>query len=758
MDIHLPFLFAMKNVGYVMIIEMKSNILKHKDILIAFITPIVILIITFLFLGVYPFGNKNIINSDLYTQYLPIMMHFKRVMSGNGSLFYSLNGGLGTNFYVLNTFQNASPLTWIFLLLFPEEQIVLCATLLLMIKVGLASSTMYYYLKNRYSSYEKAPLIGLSSFYSLCGYVIGYYFNLMWLESVILLPLIILGMRRAIENYDHKLYVIALTLMLCTSYYIGLMTLIFIIVYYFVYYFSEINKDFIQSLKRIALLTIWSILLSMIVLLPTYYAIIKTGNYITLGNQTSSLFYYSFPTHLTQLLPGSNVTILEGPANIYSGLITFILCFIYFFNDTIDKKRKYVKVAFVLFIFFCTNFVIFDVLFQFNHAPNGFPNRYSFVLSFLMIEMAAESLVHIKVLNKTRIIYGIGSVILVYIISLMGKNIFHLDRRFMIVIGIALIVLFGYVFLYINEEETKGYHLLIAMIILFELIANTSYSFRVGGVVESNRLLYHKKEVTQFLERIKEENPYARVEIIGSDNLNAPFLYDYHGLSIFASSVPSDTFTLLNTLWEDPTSNNRNFLYQNPNLIADSLVNLSYYISIDEELDLPWVSEIEHINNCFLYESKYPTSIGYMVPMNMKDLSFQQSREDILNQYVEIASGINNKEINYSKWEELYPIIYDELLEVKEMKDNQLLGTIHVKEDGLLMCSIPYDEGWRVKVDDIEIKDIKNIPYLISFPLSKGEHTIHMVYNPPGFKIGASISVLTILLSIFMGIFRHFKK
>ncbi|WP_203664025.1 YfhO family protein [Lacticaseibacillus sp. 53-4] len=62
----------------------------------------------------------------------------------------------------------------------------------------------------------------------------------------------------------------------------------------------------------------------------------------------------------------------------------------------------------------------------------------------------------------------------------------------------------------------------------------------------------------------------------------------------------------------------------------------------------------------------------------------------------------------------------------------------------VLMTSIPYAAGWRVKVDGQPVKVKKVLGYLMAIPLTKGQHDITMTYTPPYFWPGVLISLVAI--------------
>lgn len=96
-------------------------------------------------------------------------------------------------------------------------------------------------------------------------------------------------------------------------------------------------------------------------------------------------------------------------------------------------------------------------------------------------------------------------------------------------------------------------------------------------------------------------------------------------------------------------------------------------------------------------------------------------------------------------------------LEITEWSHGKVKGTLNAQRSGIVFLSIPYDEGWKVKVDgqDVEIKEWEDA--MLSFDVSMGEHEISLSYVPPGFVPGLCISIVGIVVSAFL-LFRKKEK
>ena len=73
-------------------------------------------------------------------------------------------------------------------------------------------------------------------------------------------------------------------------------------------------------------------------------------------------------------------------------------------------------------------------------------------------------------------------------------------------------------------------------------------------------------------------------------------------------------------------------------------------------------------------------------------------------------------------------------------------------DDQIIFTSIPYDNGWHVKINGEEVKTFKNLDAFLAFNLPKGESNIELYFIPQGFVLGLTISLLTfdILVAIYV--------
>ena len=172
-----------------------------------------------------PFGNHAMLYSDMWHQYYPFFVNFRKMLLSGESLLFNWDLGLGLNYLGLMAYYLASPLNLLCVLL-PQSWSLGFFMLLPALKMGFAGLFFGIFLKKVFRRNDlSVPLF--SAFYALCAWAMGYQWNLMWLDSFALLPLVMLGMYRLLRQQKFLLYTIALFLAVSINYYIGFFICIF---------------------------------------------------------------------------------------------------------------------------------------------------------------------------------------------------------------------------------------------------------------------------------------------------------------------------------------------------------------------------------------------------------------------------------------------------------------------------------------------------------------------------------------------------
>ena len=249
---------------------------KWNYLALAFAFPVIGMLSVMLVSGFEPFGDRSMLYSDMYHQYYPFFKAFRSALLSGDSLLYTWDIGMGMDYIGLISYYLASPLNLLSIFV-PEMWLLEYFSLLMPIKLGLASMFFAFFLKNVFQK-DDLSISLFGTMYALCAWALGYQWNIMWLDTFALLPLVVLGTIALIRDKKFILYTLTLFLSIYSNYYIGLFICIFIFLLFFVYQICRWQgwKRFFADLCRIALFSALAIGMTAILELPTLAALQTT--------------------------------------------------------------------------------------------------------------------------------------------------------------------------------------------------------------------------------------------------------------------------------------------------------------------------------------------------------------------------------------------------------------------------------------------------------------------------------------------------
>jgi uncharacterized membrane protein YfhO len=179
--------------------------------------------------GIFPCGGNTIVWCDMEQQAVPLLVQFKTlVQQGESIVFSPLDAG-GMRFYGVFFFFLSNPLS--LLTLVTDTPADLLVVLLVLVKLALAAGTASLWLRYRVRKITVPLQILLGVMYGCSGYGLFYYQNLMWLDIMLMLPLLMLSMRMLLKKAKPLPYLLTLTAMMTLCFYLGYMLVIFILLY-----------------------------------------------------------------------------------------------------------------------------------------------------------------------------------------------------------------------------------------------------------------------------------------------------------------------------------------------------------------------------------------------------------------------------------------------------------------------------------------------------------------------------------------------
>lgn len=846
---------------------------RNKLILAAFCLPVILMLLAFLVMGIYPAGENQIAVIDMYHQYVPFLGELQSKLQSGGSLFYTWNGAGGSNFWNLLAYYGASPLNLI-LVLFPKKFLMEGVTLILLLKIGLAGSTMAVYLRAIVWEKDKRSadisLVGFATLYALCSYVMAYYWCIMWMDAVALLPLCILGLHKILDGRSGVFYTVCLALVVFINYYMAIMVCIFILFYYPVLYFIKVQGEsaghFFKTTGRAVGYSLLGVLMSAVMLLPTWMSMQSTY-YISADMPEKTELYNDLLDILNQMLPNAELTYREGLPNLYCGMFVVILLVFYWISRTIPLREKLLNGAFLVFLIFSLNINKLDFIWHGFHFPNQLPYRYTFMICFLLIAMAYQVFQRVDEIrvNHLWILLAAGGGYYLLAQKILTEHIKDLDL--FVYSGLAWLALYVAILLLYKKGRLPKNLLLILTVILLtcEMASNTCTSIDQVGTTQRSNYYANEADIAKLVKKTEgTDDRFGRTEMNDNYILNCPAMYHYKGISQFSSSLNANATALMEHIGVEGAPDKNRFNYNQTDPVTNAMLNIRYLIGKNLPIDDSDFKQIAKSGNSRLYESIYPLSIGYMTADTIRTWNYEQENPFmVLDDYVravtqnkytsvfteiepvdvsaanielsstgdgmwdstlknetkksktiltyqaqqtgkqylfieaddadaitvsqekkddkieirndcgsivnlgEMDSGteftvtIEYKEgkggsvVSYvctmdeAVWQDAYKMLSASMLDVTDYGDSCLKGTINVQEDGVFVTSVPYEAGWKLKVDGHtrEINELIGGAW-ISTSLSAGEHQIELSFRPPGLIAGLLITLASIGLLI----------
>ena len=190
-----------------MIKKLLNKLANSKLYVITFILSLFVISLLYIFNNVTPFGDKSLLCVDFYHQYGPMLGELYDRLHEGSNLLYSFNIGLGLPFF-RNFFNYLSSPFNILIMLFSRSNLVTSYSFIIGLKAVVASCTFVYFISHKFNTKE-LYLVPLGILYAFSAYYSAYYWNMMWIDGMVFIPIITLGIERLIKEGKWKLYTIS---------------------------------------------------------------------------------------------------------------------------------------------------------------------------------------------------------------------------------------------------------------------------------------------------------------------------------------------------------------------------------------------------------------------------------------------------------------------------------------------------------------------------------------------------------------------
>ncbi|WP_438831713.1 YfhO family protein [Streptococcus pluranimalium] len=614
---------------------------------LAFLFPIFIMVIVLLSNEIWWGSDRTILASDGFHQYVIFAQNLRNILHGSDNIFYTFTSGLGLNFYALMSYYLGSFLSP-FYYFFSLETIPDAVYLFTLLKFGFSGLSMFTALRKLYNIVNKVLLLSLSTSYALMSFAISQLEINNWLDVFIIAPLIILGLHLLLKKRQFGIYYLSLTTLFIQNYYFGFMMSIFLVLYFLVQQSRSFSfKTLLKQALDFSLVSVFSALSSAIMLLPTYLDLSTHGEEFSTFSQWISKDAWYLDLFAKNIVGAYDTTKFGSIPMIYVGLFPLILSLLFLILPTIKWQ---VRLAYCLLLgIIVLSFYLepLDLLWQGMHAPNMFLHRYSWLLSLLIVFMAAETLSYWKSLHAKHTLF----IFIILFLGLSATTSFQEEYPFLETSQFILtfIFLIAYLVILLNNNNPlfpKGFLLSFTLTFtLFEIFMNTFLVVSSLGDewVFPTREGYekHMTDISALVDYSKsKENDFYRTERLLPQTGNDSMKFNYNGISQFSSIRNRSSSSLLDRLGFQSNGTNLNLRYQNNTIIADSLFAVKYNLSQSDPQKFGFTKE-KTSNDTSLYKNTFALPLGILTNDIYRNVNFTVNTLDNQASFLNQLSGLS---------------------------------------------------------------------------------------------------------------------
>ncbi|MCI8270252.1 MAG: YfhO family protein [Lachnospiraceae bacterium] len=794
----------------------------------AFVVPMVILLIIFAQRGIYPFGEESFLRTDMYHQYAPFFSEFRNKLANGESLLYSWNVGMGVNFSALYAYYLASPLNCL-LILCPEKYVIEFMTYMIVLKTGLSGLSMAYYLRKHCKSDN--PGVGFFGiFYALSGYMAAYSWNIMWLDCIILFPLIMLGLERLVKEGRGLFYCLTLGISIFSNYYISIMTCIFMVLYFVALLALETKMTWEKFVGRCAAFAFYSLVaggLAAVVLLPEIYALMMTASGKFNFPKLQDPYFPIFDMLARHIGNVESEIGLDHWPNIFCGVAVLMFLPLYWISKKISGREKVVYSVLLLFFLASFSINVLNFIWHGFHFPNSLPCRQSYIYIFLVLVMCCKAYLQLAEISWKNVLLAfwgaVGFVLLAQ--KLVTEEHFHFSVFYVAILFLALYL--WILWLYKKRPHFRNRAVLLALILV---AMEAAVNMTVTSVTTTSRTAYIKdnESVRKLVDSVLPSDTFFRMEKVTRKTKNDGAWMNFPSVSLFSSTANADLTKLFKKLGCESSTNAYSITGSTP--LIDMLFAVRYGIYSEEPVDTGMRDFVAREEDTVLYRNTYTLPLGFLVsedfeqywdremvnpadvqnnlagsvgaePVLVLEMDVSSSGEGLTfcpeeggEYYVYVSDTSIEKvtaetwrgtktynnvnrgyllEMGYCTagdlvtlktedsadgiWADVYRFSETGLAQVCERlsavpwkleswQETRLEGTISAEEGGVMLTTIPYDEGWTVLVDGEEHPKEKLLDAFVGVALTPGTHKISMSYRPEGLVKGGMITIGCVVL------------
>lgn len=600
--------------------------------LVSGLVPCVLLLAALAYVGAIPFGEASLLWRDAEIQYIDFAACLRSMLRGEGDFLYSFSKNLGGEMVSLISYYLASPFNLLFALA-SDAGLPTVFTLVMVLKLSACGVSFFHASTRLYGC--KTVHLAFSTAYALMAYNVLYGWSIMWLDGVLVLPLLALGLYDLWAGRKAWLYAASLAYGLFTNFYIGYMLCIASVL------FSLVHLLFHQGSGREKLALGGKFLAasciggfaSAVMWVPAFLALLE-GRAKFDGNASGILINFNPMGLAGKVVAGASsvVQVGSGTPHIFCGTLVLFLVLVFLLNREISGKVRLASLGVLCVFMVSFLFAPINVIWH-GFSPNyAFNFRYAFLFNYVMIMLAQYALSRIASVPKGMLAL-VGAALAALTVALLAvRGVLALDfvstAGCLTSLGAAAAV---FAVLFFTQNRKGFVCTALVLVSVLEMGTNCGLSWDAYIRGEDAELL-HKEAYQNFHQRVspavdyvkKLDDGFYRMEKTFWHDMNDPMFFSYNGLSHFSSSQQKHVLGLLEKMG---LKNDRNIcVYYRTGSTAgvDSLFGVKYVLSETDMEAVKGYEKLTDLDGIGIYENPSALPIAFLSQAEVLDVNMEQ--------------------------------------------------------------------------------------------------------------------------------------
>ena len=631
--------------------RLKQFLFREKYMFGAFGITLLSLMIYAIASGIAPFGKYAFLSMDMHGQYYPMMMqkleNFFSLWSWNGSLGFS---AIAQSAYYTNS---------VFLVLlapFSDYARICALDLMIFFKIAFAAAFFVCYLEKKFEKYDIFSMaFGVA--YGLSAYLTAYILQPMWLDIVLLLPLILHALERLTEGKNPISYILLLALAIFSNFYISWALCIFLVLWFVVSLVIGKKRSFRNLFKTTVIFSLSSLAAAMLCAVTLFPLVSHMENWISssIGFDQPLEWYHELWQIADSFAFVAPPSWEFGPANVFCGSAILFFALTFLLNKEILLRKRISLTVLAILLFVSFEFNLLDFIWHGLHFPNQLPARQSFLFIFLILLMGYETVISHRGMTVSRLIFSFLISGGFFLIGLEKSK--NTTGRYFSILMIAAVFVFMLVMTVMKNKENliRSAKILLAFILLVDVCVNGIVVLcQYGGVFDGTSYAKEAALLDVYTEKYEGgKKDFYRTEIVPNFTFNPGQLYGIKGISYYSSTMNGDIYYLLENLGNRVYAKNVSSVYL-PTPLQDMMFGVRYYYMRGNR-KLSYGNFLEKKDLLSVYESPYALPVAYAVNPKITEIENTEKTGIALQaQFLGLASGKNSdwiSEMFYTKRE-----------------------------------------------------------------------------------------------------------